>query len=215
MAQTGYTPIQLYHSTTPAATPSGANLAAGEVAINVADGKLFYKDDGGTVRLLASKDAAAGTFTTLAASGNATVGGTLGVTGGLTAGSINNTTIGATTPSTGAFTTLAASGAVSFSGTGAATLNVGTTAERPTPATGMLRFNSTLGKFEGYGGTAWGAIGGGATGGGADEIFIENGQNVTVNYTLPATKNALSTGPITIDSGVEVTVSSGARWLVL
>jgi hypothetical protein len=58
-------------------------------------------------------------------------------------------------------------------------------------------------------------LGGGATGGGADQVFVENGQVVTTSYTLPGTKNASSTGPITIDSGATVTVSSGSRWVVL
>jgi len=54
-----------------------------------------------------------------------------------------------------------------------------------------------------------------ATGGGADEIFIQNGQTVTTNYTIPADKNAMSTGPITINAGVTVTVSTGARYVVI
>jgi hypothetical protein len=95
------------------------------------------------------------------------------------------------------------------------TIPVGTTAQRPTPADGKIRFNTTTTKFEGYNGTAWGQLGGGATGGGSDEVFVENGQNVTANYTLPGTKNAMSTGPITIDSGVSVTVSSGSRWVII
>jgi hypothetical protein len=70
-------------------------------------------------------------------------------------------------------------------------------------------------KFEGYNGTAWGSVGGGATGGGADEVFIQNSQAVTTNYTIPATKNAMSTGPVTINSGVTVTISSGARYVVI
>lgn len=53
MAQSGYTPIQLYRSSTPAATPTSGNLAAGELAINTADGILFYEDSGGTVKPLA------------------------------------------------------------------------------------------------------------------------------------------------------------------
>ena len=56
MAATNYTPIQLYYSTTPTAIPLAANLAAGELAINVPDGKLYYNDSG-TVRLLASNGA--------------------------------------------------------------------------------------------------------------------------------------------------------------
>jgi hypothetical protein len=92
---------------------------------------------------------------------------------------------------------------------------VGTTAQRPTGADGKIRFNSDTDKFEGYDGTDWGQLGGGATGGGSDQVFVENGQNVTANYTIPGTKNAMSTGPITVDSGVSVTVSSGSRWVVL
>lgn len=49
MAQTGYTPIQLYRSGTASATPSAGDLTFGELAINYADGKLFYKNSGGTV----------------------------------------------------------------------------------------------------------------------------------------------------------------------
>ena len=55
MAQTGYTPISIYYSSTAAATPTAGNLVAGELAINTADGKLFYKDSSGVVQTLASK----------------------------------------------------------------------------------------------------------------------------------------------------------------
>ena len=54
MAQSGFTPIQLYFSTTSGATPLAANLANGELALNTADGILFYKDSGGVVEVLAS-----------------------------------------------------------------------------------------------------------------------------------------------------------------
>ena len=59
------------------------------------------------------------------------------------------------------------------------------------------------------------AAGGGAGGGGSDEIFWENGQNVTTNYTITNGKNAMSAGPITIDSGVTVTVGAGETWTVI
>lgn len=49
MAQTNETTIQLYHSTTPSSVPSAGNLANGELAINIADGKIFYKNSSGTV----------------------------------------------------------------------------------------------------------------------------------------------------------------------
>ena len=52
MAQTGYTPIKLYLSTTPAAVPTAGNLVPGELALNNADGKLFYKDSAGVLEVL-------------------------------------------------------------------------------------------------------------------------------------------------------------------
>ena len=77
--------------------------------------------------------------------------------------SINiNGTVGATTANTGAFTTLTASANSTFSSTGALTISKGTTGERPTPASGMLRFNTTTTEFEGYNGTAWASVGGAA-----------------------------------------------------
>jgi hypothetical protein len=57
MSQAGYTPIQLYFSTTAAAVPVNTNLANGELAINITDGKLYYKDNTGTVKLLAGATA--------------------------------------------------------------------------------------------------------------------------------------------------------------
>jgi hypothetical protein len=67
--------------------------------------------------------------------------------------------IGNTTPNTGAFTTLTASGAVTLTGLGAMKLNAGTTAERPTPSNGMIRYNTSTALFEGYKGGAWQSIG--------------------------------------------------------
>jgi hypothetical protein len=62
MAQTNYTPISLYYSTTAAAVPLAANLVNGELAINIntADGKLYYKDSAGVVQLLAQKGGGSG-----------------------------------------------------------------------------------------------------------------------------------------------------------
>jgi hypothetical protein len=107
--------------------------------------------------------------------------------------------------------------AVGFTATtGSATIPSGTTGQRDaSPSSGFFRFNSTVGKFEGYNGTAWGSVGGGATGAGGDEVFVENGTTVTTSYTLTANKNAMAVGAITINSGVTVTIPSGARWVVL
>ena len=104
---------------------------------------------------------------------------------------------------------------LAVSATDAVLVPVGTTAQRPTGASGYLRFNSTITQFEGFNGTAWSSVGGGATGGGADQVFIENSLIVTTNYTITTGKNAMSTGPITINSGVTVTIPTGARWVVL
>ncbi len=105
---------------------------------------------------------------------------------------------------------------VETSPTGSTIVATGTEAERDgSPSAGYFRFNTDVDKFEGYNGTSWGSVGGGATGGGGDEVFIENGQTVTANYTLTTGKNAISAGPITINSGVTVTVPSGQNWVIV
>jgi len=80
---------------------------------------------------------------------------------------------------------------------------------------GMMRYNSTLSTFEGYSAGNWGSIGGGATGGGSDAVFNLNEKVITTSYTIASTKNANSVGPLTINAGVVVTISSGSRWVVL
>lgn len=55
MAQTGFTPIQLYFSSTTTNVPLAANLASGELAINITDGKLFYKDNASAVQVIGWK----------------------------------------------------------------------------------------------------------------------------------------------------------------
>jgi hypothetical protein len=172
---------------------------------------------GGTINStsIGQSTAAAGSFTTLAASGNATVGGTLGVTSDL---SVNgNTTLG---NASGDTITLNAATAnvpnnLNFNGTGSIKVPAGTTGQRPTPVAGMIRYNSDEGTFEGYASGAWGSIGGGATGAGGDQVFYENELTVTTSYTLTTNRNAMSTGPITIDSGVTVTIPTDQRWVIL
>ena len=108
-------------------------------------------------------------------------------------------------------------GTVIHNYTGALRLPVGTTAQRPgSPATGDIRFNSTTTSAEIYDGSAFTAVGGGAgaTGGGNDEVFFESDQAVTTSYTLTANKNAHTVSP-TINSGVTVTVPSGAILVIL
>jgi len=103
-----------------------------------------------------------------------------------------------------------------FGGTGYMLIPKGTTAQRPAvPVDGEMRYNTDTNQFEGYQGGAWGQLGGGATGGGGDTVFVENTRVVTTNYTIPVGKSAESVGPITINAGVTVTVSSDERWVVL
>jgi hypothetical protein len=98
------------------------------------------------------------------------------------------------------------------SATGSAVIPAGTTGQRDgSPANGYFRYNSTLASFEGYVGGAWGGVGGAQAGG----VIFENALTISANYTLTTSKNGLSVGPITIGSGVTVTIPSGQRWVVL
>ena len=54
--------------------------------------------------------------------------------------------------------TVDSAGDIVMGGTGALKLPNGTTAQRPTAATGQIRFNSTTTEFEGYNGSAWGGL---------------------------------------------------------
>ena len=54
MAATGFTPIQLYRTSTASAVPVNTNLADGELAINLTDERLYFKNAAGTVKLLAA-----------------------------------------------------------------------------------------------------------------------------------------------------------------
>jgi hypothetical protein len=188
MSATNFTPIQLYRSTTASAVPLAANLAAGELALNIVDGKLYYNDSG-TVKLLASNAATTNvtsiTFGTTgltpstATSGAVTVAGTLVVGNGgtglttITAGRI---LYGAGTSALGNSASLFWDSANSRLGVNTATPAVttelvgtdamlipkGTTGNRPTGVSGYLRFNTTTSEFEGYNGTAWASVGGAA-----------------------------------------------------
>jgi len=55
----------------------------------------------------------------------------------------------------------------------------------------------------------------GATGGGSDRVFYENDQTVNTDYTIATNKNAMSAGPITVASGVTVTVPDGSTWTIV
>lgn len=281
MAQSGYTPISLYYTTTAAAQPVAGNLVNGELALNITDGKLYFKNNSGVVTLLASSSDLGGVSTfsggttgltpSTATSGAITLAGTLVVANGgtgqtsFTAGQIHfgsfstsanlfwdnsNTRLGVGT-NTPAVT-------ASFVGTDALLLPKGTTGQQPTGVAGYLRFNTTTSQFEGYNGSAWSSVGGAnitndtstssnryplfadVTTGAATTVYTSNANylykpstgelqslevvatnglfvnnaTVSANYTIESGYNATSVGPMTVASGVAVTVTSGQRWLV-
>ena len=204
-------------------------------SINYFSGSVLSSDvdiNGGTIdgTTIGASVNASGSFTSLAATVSGAVSGA-----GFTARFASPGPIGNTAASTGAFTTLGATGNVTlgnasgdnvtfnagtavvpnnliFSGTGTLTMPNGTTAQRPTPAEGMIRYNTTEDEFEGYADGAWGSIGGGAS---ADGAIYENVDDITDSYTITAGSNGMSVGPMTLAGGVTVTVPSGQRWVIL
>ena len=98
MAQTNYTPISLYYSTTASAVPTAANLVPGELAINTNDGKLYYEDSSGVVQVLATKSTGSigGSNTQLQFNNSGSLGGSSGLTWDgsfLTTSSIKNSAL--------------------------------------------------------------------------------------------------------------------------
>ncbi len=125
--------------------------------------------------------------------------------------------IGDVEPNSGAFTTLSATGDVTFSGFGYTQLTSGATTDRPAVATeGMIRYNTTLNQFEGYGSSGWGAIGGGGGGGGGGTTLLyENDQIIATSYTITTGKNAMSTGTLTTGPTFEGTGSIAGTTLTI
>jgi hypothetical protein len=233
LAVAGNTTITGTTTMTGNATASGSLTVSGTLAINgglTADDELSINN---AVTITRTNFAGTGSITgttldiTVATSGALYVGSLITGTG-VTAG----TTISAFltgTGGTGTYTVNTSQTVASTAITGTvndATLEInstdailvprGTTTQRPsTGVEGYIRYNSTLDRFEGYSDGAWGQLGAGATGGGSDNVFFENSLTVTTDYTITAGKSASSTGDITINSGVTVTIPSGSRWVIL
>jgi hypothetical protein len=199
-----------------------SELPAGDVVVDpsgIAPGsanQVLQTNAGGTATEWRSNVVVPGTLST---AGIAVFASGVGISG--TAQFGGTATVAGTATLQGAVTVAGAAtfgGAVVVNTSGALTLPEGTTAERPAiPASGDIRFNTTLTQFEGYNGTAWGALGGGggAVGSGTNAVFYENDTTVTGSYTITTGKNAMTAGPITVLSGVTVTVPSGSSWTVV
>jgi hypothetical protein len=172
MAQTGYTPILIYSSSTAAAAPVAGNLTnstlGSELAINITDGKLFYKDNANAVQVIAWKNvpistlSGAGTGVLTALGVNVGTAGSFVVNGGAlgtpSSGTVTNLTgtasiningtVGATTPAAGTFTSLSDSGNLTFTGTGnriTGDFSNATTANRVLFQTSTANTNTTFG----------------------------------------------------------------------
>ena len=208
-------------SGTGIAVPAGASAFVYNTGTNVVDALSYFSGTlisssatitGGTINgtSVGASTASTGAFTTLSASGTLGVTGNATFTNDLTVN--GNTTLGNASGDT--ITLNAATATIpnnlNFNGTGTVRLPNGTTGQRPTPAAGMIRYNTTSGLFEGYT-TQWGGIGGAS----ANGAVYENAQSITENYTMTTNFNGESVGPITIASGVTVTIPSGSRYVIL
>ena len=107
-----------------------------------------------------------------------------------------------------------AAGAVMESGANAsAKIPNGSTAQRDSsPSAGFFRWNTTTSSAEIYDGSAWGLVGGGNT---TDKVMWEHSYTVSSNYEIANGNNAITSGPITINSGASVTVPSGSSWAII
>jgi len=193
-------------------TPSSANLASA-VTDETGSGALVFGTSPTFITDITSPVVNGGTAVSSTLTLQSTSG--VGATDSIALKVGNN---GATTA-----LSVATTGIVTLPTTSALKLPAGTTAQQPSGVTGMIRFNTTDTTFEGYNGSAWAGIGGGAVGGGVnasvstytDQVFLLNSKTVQSNYTIPTNDNAGSFGPITVNSGVTVTVPSGSTWSIV
>ena len=240
MAQSGYTPLSLYYSATATNTPTAGNLVAGELALNTADGKLFYKDSAGNVQTIASKagnvnvssfsGGTTGLTPNTATTGAVTLAGTLAATNGGTA---------QTTYTTGDTLYASATNTVSKLPIGSTgqilSVVAGVPAWTAAPASGASISNDTTTATNLY------PLFSNATTGAPTTIYTSNAKylykpstgdlsasqvvasngivvnsaTVSASYTIATGNNAMSVGPVSVASGQSVTVSSGQRWVIL
>ena len=240
MAQSGYTPIAIYSSPTTTNVPLAANLVAGELAINTVDGKLFYKDSGGVVQVIASKAAAAGVLSfsagttgltpSTATSGAVILAGTLAQANGGTGFSTFTTgdilyssatnTLSKLSVGTNGYILSVVSGVPSWvtaPPSGASIVNDTSTATSLYPLFSSVTTGAPTTIYTSNAKYLYKPSTGELQ---APEVIASNGlhlnsSTVATSYTIATGNNAMSVGPVTVASGQSVTVSLGQRWVIL
>jgi len=196
MSQAGYTPIQLYYSTTASAAPAAGNLANGELAINITDGKLYYKDNGGVVKVLAGTGGTgvvAGSNTQIQFNNNGVFGAAAGLTwDGTTLTAANITSSGTWTISGGTANgvaylngskVLTTGSALTFDGT-----NLGLGTATPGTRVDIVSTNNTS----------------------LSPVLRVNSNNVAVNTSL-AYDGLIGSGQLTVQAGTSAALIFGAN----
>ena len=211
MAETGFTPIQLYRTATAAAVPSAGDMTDGELAINTNDGKLFFKNSGGVVTQIASTGGSTGTVVSVGGTGTVngiSLTGTVTTTGNLVLGGAL-TGVDLTSQITGILPV--ANGGTNLSALGAANqvlaMNAGGTAlEYRSDAGGSVTSVAVSGGTTGLT-TSGGPITGSGTITVAGTLAVANGGT---NGTTAATARAsLSANALPILKGVGYTAAVG------
>lgn len=205
MAATGFTPIQLYRTSTASAQPTAGNLSDGELAINLVDEKLYFKNSSGTVKLLASSAGASGSVTTVSVASANGFGGTVA----------NATTTPAITLTT------SVTGLLKGNGTGVSAAVSGTDYAPATSGTSILYGNGsggfsnvTIGSGISFAGGTLSATGSGGTVTSVAQSFTGglisvSGSPITGSGTLALTVAGTS-GGVPYFSSASTWASSGA-----
>ena len=202
--------VKVRRSATPSAIPTVGQLALGEIAVNTYDGKMFIKKD----------VSGAQTIVEVTAASNGTAGGVTSVTG--TAPVVSS---GGTTPAISmAAATTSVSGYLTstdwntFNGKQAAGSYVTVGGALGTPSSGTLTnctFPTLNQNTTGSSGSCTGNAATATSSSIAGGVVWENSLTISANYTMSSGKSGKSAGPITVNSGITVTIPSGSKWVIL
>jgi len=102
------------------------------------------------------------------------------------------------------------SGGILAGATGIGLTNWTTTTRPSAPVIGLYGYNTTTGLPETYNGTSW--VSGGAS---ANGVIYQNNLSITSSFALNSSSGGMSVGPVTLGTGVTITIPSGSRWVIL